>query len=119
MAKSPDEKLKEIETLLEEKKRIEARLREIVSPEAEIKLPPGFSYPSEVLKVILNAGPTGITAEDVLNHMRRIQPEISRKKVGGILSYLRSNHQVVNIGRGAYRAASQTEPPTSSDAGGS
>jgi|SRR3989344_2094628 len=115
-----EEKKARIKELLQQQEEIENELRTLLEPERVVMLPRGFSTSEEVLNVVRDAGPTGITSQEVLQTMQKKYPgAIDREKVASALAYLKNGTKSVeNPERGVYRVALTNQATSAHDGTG-
>ncbi|GEM_PF-4787130 len=108
MQEKTKEKLNQLQKLIGQKEAIERKIEAILSPEKVVALPPDFSFNSEVLALIKDAGSNGIAATSILAVLTKKYPDygIDRKKLASSLAYLKNSKKQIDSvtdKRGVYK----------------
>jgi len=105
--KNIETKMKRAEEIIKQKNALDEELRELFVADNQAELPMGFSWNDKVLEVLKEAGSNGLDRKRILAELERKygQYGVDRTKIASSLTYLKNNKkQIIQIGRGVYRA---------------
>jgi len=108
MTHDRDAKLKEIDKVREDIKKLQDKLDALLFPEREIQVlfPPGFSLNNEILNTIRNSK-EAIKTKKIHQLLTKAYPKhkIVKKRVFSALAYLKRKNQIESPAYGTYRIA--------------
>lgn len=99
----PEEKLKKIESLIEQRNKINEELKSLVSDNMPgHKVPANFSLNDEVLEIVEGSGESGIAVPDIKEAILGKFPNygLNRVKISSTLAYLKNTKHSIDKGEG-------------------